>query len=335
MNPYRPIFVVGCQRSGTTLLRVMLNKHSKISIPEESHFVSNIVNNFKDVSYDYKLSLDDKNRLFDVILSVPRFLTWNIKQEQLKSIIFSEDNTTIPDVINSIFNFKTGNGDDVMWGDKTPEYTMCVDDIHKFFPSALFIHIVRDGRDVADSFKMRKWYGWSIFQRAKHWMNYTQAAIDFGNKINKDQFINIRYEDLVLETEKTLKKICDFLQISYEENMLTYMDDVEKNITDVEKESKVHKKLKRLPKKSDVYKWHGSWSKLSLFKFESVAYKNLNKFGYCVNYNHSSLFSNIFGYLLSVWGHVISLMYNIYHGLGVKIDTNDKYKKKLKKVIYK
>lgn len=335
MNSYKPVFVVGCQRSGTTLLRLMLNKHSMLSIPEESHFIIDIFKEFQDVSHEYEISELDRETLFRVIVGVPRFATWNLADDVVRAIVFSSKNKTIPDVINALFELKTSCDNNCIWGDKTPEYTMYLNKIHDMFPSAIYIHIVRDGRDVVDSFKAAKWYGWSIYQRTRHWMQYTSTAESFGQFIGRKNFICIRYEDLVLDTANTLEKICNFIGILYEEGMLSYVDGVDAEITQREKESGVHRKLYRLPKESDVYKWQKSWSKLSLFQFESIARYNLSSLGYKVSFSEDSWFFNVAGYFMRIWGVCISLIYNLYHFSGISFAEQNRLANRLKKIIYK
>lgn len=334
MSSYKPVFIVGCQRSGTTLLRLMLNKHSMLAIPEESHFIISIINEFQDVSHGYVLSQLDRVTLFRVIINVPRFVTWNLTENDVKDTIFLSKNKTIPDVINALFKLKTSCGDDCIWGDKTPEYTMYLNKIHNIFPSAKYIHIIRDGRDVVDSFKARKWYGWSTYQRTRHWAQYTSSAESFGQSICHNSFICIRYEDLVLDTVKTLEKICSFIGVLYEKDMLSYVDSVDTMITRTENESNVHRKLYRMPKSNDVYKWQKSWSQLTLFQFETVAHKNLRALGYKVNFNENSWFLIFLGCFMKIWGVCVSLLYNLYHSSDISFDVKSSLANRIKAIIY-
>ncbi|NEQ76176.1 MAG: sulfotransferase [Okeania sp. SIO2C9] len=89
-------------------------------------------------------------------------------------------------------------------------------EIHKLFPEAKFIHIIRDGRDVAESLKRVFLGPKSIYGIAHRWREYVITFDEFKKTINSDQFLEIHYEDLVLDLENQLKKIKYFLEEDYE-----------------------------------------------------------------------------------------------------------------------
>ncbi len=101
------------------------------------------------------------------------------------------------------------------WGDKTPQHAFFINDIKSVFPEARFIHLIRDGRDVAESYK-RVFIGpQSIYGAAKRWKNYVNALDDAKNDLDAEHYLEIRFEDLVSNPDKQLAKILAFLDEEY------------------------------------------------------------------------------------------------------------------------
>jgi hypothetical protein len=204
-----PFFIIGCPRSGTTLLQLLINSHPKIAIPPESHiFVrfSKIFENYGDLNNKANLKLfvqdllkDYHIRDWDLGVSVDDFCD-QLKEKSLRNVIA---------LLLELYAQKDLK---IRWGDKTPQHMLHVREIKKIFPEAKFIHLIRDGRDVAVS-SSRIFVGPpSIYGIAHEWRKYIEIFDKFKKILNHNEYLEVRYEDLVRNPEAELKKIFIFLK---------------------------------------------------------------------------------------------------------------------------
>lgn len=311
-----PFFIFGCKRGGTTMLRLMINSHSLLGVPPESHFLLPIINEYKKLNY---LSSEEKcKRIYDLIVNGGRFNTWQTTNDELERIILKESNSNyaIKNIIDRLFFTEIQKYGKVRWGDKTPEYIDICNEIMNVFDRSKFIFIVRDGRDVSKSLKDRGWEGWSIYQRSRYWSRCTKKAISHMKNPN---VLIVKYEDLVLEPKESLIKITSFLGEHYEDTMEYFHEDSESNITAVERKNKIHTKLSRKPSPKDIFKWKDNQNKKQVFLFEAISHNELVHLGYEVKYyNSKSLLHNLLkiGYIF--YGVIIKKLYEIYHNSTIK-----------------
>lgn len=320
-NP--PFFILGSQRGGTTLLRLMLNRNSRICIPPESHFLIPLFKKFVPAQV---LDKAEQNEAKSIITEYPRFNTWDITETGLSNLVdLLPHYCPLPLLIEKIFEKQIESTGKKTWGDKTPEYIDIIPQLSSAFPDYRFIAIIRDGRDVAASLKQRGWQGWSIYQRACYWKYCVHQMIHLKQITRNNLFI--RYEDLVLDTRETLTSIITFLNVEFEESMLSFYQDAEQNITGREIESGVHVKLNRSPSNSDTYKWKTNQSKKQIWLFECVCYKELPIMGYEIAYfrpgNKIHQLGKYFYYML---GSITVFAYNTHHLL---------FSEKLKQILRK
>ncbi len=211
-----PFFIIGCGRSGNTLLRSMLCAGEQVSIPPESYVWPRIIRLFKAYSH---LPWD---RLSALIIgefeAYKEFYTWDINlalaHRKVRSLPVQERSlSSIIDVVYQEYNLQKGDGY-VRWGEKTPINTIHIGKVFNVFPKAQFVHIVRDPRDVVCSYVSAGLYD-SYKDAAKFWKASVCNALSLSRKIPAEQFLQVRYEDLVREPEPNLSCICSFLGIKY------------------------------------------------------------------------------------------------------------------------
>ena len=281
LSDTHPIFLAGVYRSGTTLLRLMLNAHSRIAIPVESHFLSELI-------YDYptnrQLSAAESQCIGDFIASHERFEHWETSPTQLKNAIGTSDGMTIAGLIDLLYRLEVGNSTP-RWGDKTPGYERHFDRLADVFPNARFIHIYRDGRDVSNSMCERSWHGITEFQRARYWKRSMEQAFRSAAKLGSQRCLNVQYESLVKQPEAILKQICTFLDEDYESEMLQFIGDAKENVVD----QKIHSKLTRLPDpRTDLQRWKQESSATRVLIFEALAGHSLKRGGYDLSCSSTS-----------------------------------------------
>lgn len=209
-----PIFIVGCPRSGSTALASILNKHPNIATSSETHFF-----NYLKFTKSFREGTENE-------------FTENVINELLKDTRFA-DFCSIGDINPSIFIGKISEANffrlmmesllskkkKQRFLDKTPQHLKHIEEIHKLFPQAKFINLVRDGRDCVNSLLKMPWRPGGIVNNARFWRQYIKLGLKYENKY-PDNFISLKYEDLVQNPENSLKSICDFLEETYHPDML-------------------------------------------------------------------------------------------------------------------
>lgn len=206
MKVFKPIFIVGVGRSGTSMLQSMLNAHREITFPPETHFIRTYLSKNSEFNSVKEEILNDSDLLK---LDLP-----------LKEII--ENNSNLDDFYKDLlqeYMYKQGKKH---VGDKDPKNIEYMQLIRKVFPQAIIIHIYRDPRAVIASRMKAKWSKdrplWQHILAYKTQLNY---GCEQGNKLFEN-YIEIKYEKLLEETEEELKKLCKILDLKYDPNMIEF-----------------------------------------------------------------------------------------------------------------
>jgi len=273
-----PIFIVGVGRSGTTLIRQMLNSHSNIAIPYESHFITKYQDNIN--AYGNLSTPENLNILVNDILQEPILKLWDV-EVSVEQIVSQIGNTvTLESVIDAFFSSYASTHSKARWGDKS-DYLDRMYKIRKLFPDAKFIHIIRDGRDVTNSVLKMTWGPCNVKQAAEWWSEHVRLGYCAGRMLPVEQYMEVRYEDLVLDTEKQLKRLCHFIDEEFEADMLEYYKTSSKYIP--KSLLNQHYNADVPPAKNRVYAWKNSMSQVDVKIFEQIAEPVLREFGYEVS----------------------------------------------------
>ncbi len=246
-----PIFIVGAGRSGTTLLSLMLDTHSRIAIPHESHFFISYYE--KRLGFGNLNDIGGRQALVKSILGEPFVQIWD---QQIKIEEVDLDQCySLAGTINQIYSAYARRFGKDLWGDKTPAYTTNVDALNDMFPTARFIHIVRDGRDVALSVIRQTWGAKDFTMAIQYWMYTVTLARKMLGMLPKHRAIELRYEDLIANPDAELHKLTDFLGLHYELEMAyAYTKTASKKLGDgIYKFQHTH--LLESPSLTQTYKW--------------------------------------------------------------------------------
>lgn len=179
------------------------------------------------------------------------------------------------------------------WGDKTPAYCFHQRAIEKVLPEARFIHVIRDGRDVALSLRPL-WFspGNDLAVQAAYWSRHVLAARREGPLCR--YYHEVRYEDLVMAPEKTLQRVCDFIDLEYDAAMLQYYERAPERLLEhktrirsdgsivVSQEQRYSQQYltTRMPDPSRIHAWKQSLSEQEQLEFEAEAGNLLHNLGY-------------------------------------------------------
>ncbi len=212
-------FVIGKERSGTTLLQVMLNSHPNIVAPPESRFI---------VMFYYKYGLiktwsKDDIRSFCNDLFVEKIFEgyWNINKEELyNSLIQVNEELTYPLLCKLVFYYFDKTSKNIkLLVDKNPLYYYFLPELNEVFPSAKYIHIVRDYRANILSHKRVVSVNLSMADMAYRWLKVNEN-IEKIKMRSPQQWLTIKYESLVTDTETTMQQICSFFNIPYDKGAI-------------------------------------------------------------------------------------------------------------------
>lgn len=228
-TPQGPVFIVGAPRSGTTLLQYMLRSHPTLSLPTgESHF---IIPYYRDAARYGELCSVEKLRalLVDIRRRHPEFvesdlhgITFDV--DALSRQFLKEKRQTVRDVLTGLYEANAVGEGKTRWGDKTPYYVLHLPKILEWWPDAQIIHVVRDGRDVALSlFARRHDFGvYNTYFAAKYWEHYVRVGHDTGRSLSPTQYLEVRYEDLVGAPNATVERICSYLAIPFDQQVVNF-----------------------------------------------------------------------------------------------------------------
>jgi Sulfotransferase family len=215
-QPDRPLFIGACPRSGTTLLRSMLNNHPDLAVPAETDFVIPVWTNRGRVG---DLALEaNRRRLAEWIMDTP-----GRGGKRIRAGTFSRDEAiarvvaapgTLGSVFAALFALFADGKRKPRWGDKRPAYAVYLDALFALFPDAQFVNLVRDPRAAVESQMRVPWYaeyGQPASAPAVATWEYAIRRVDaFAPRLRPDQLLDVRYEDLVRDPRGELRRICEF-----------------------------------------------------------------------------------------------------------------------------
>ncbi|MEZ4826782.1 MAG: sulfotransferase [Bacteroidia bacterium] len=212
-----PLFISGMPRSGTKLLRDLVNNHSRISIPtHESHLIPWMI---RTLGIDFDLNQEvNLEKAVAAFRTTKFFGNYPQKAEKVTAayIRSQADKLSWAVFFEVLFRLMApDNEGDFIWGDKTPGYILHYDLLQVLFPGARFVHIIRDPRDYAWS--VQNAWGRSMYRAAHRW-NETMKSIREKAAGNAN-YLEVRYEDLLENPAAVLRQISEFAGLSYEPGM--------------------------------------------------------------------------------------------------------------------
>jgi hypothetical protein len=265
-----PLLILGVRRSGTTLLRVMLDRHSQLAVPDESYFVPQLA--------DRHLRRVDPDDFVGDLRRLNTLTEWDVPLDEVRDRL--RPDMPIGTAIATVYAVYAQQRGKARWGDKTPMYMQNLRLLERLFPDALFVHLIRDGRDAALSFlEMPRGLVTETWMHphtpadfASQWRTEVAAARRLGRRTGA-RYLEVRYEDLVADVGGVLRRICEFAGLEYEPDMADYAGNVDVS-------AKPHQQRLRQPPTSGVRDWRTQMSPDDVAAFEHVAGDLLHQLGY-------------------------------------------------------
>jgi len=273
--PTAPFFIVGSGRSGSTLLRLMLCSHSRLSIPPETWYLLPLVEHF---STDRVLTAAEIDSAVAVITQEYRWPDMKLDAQEFRRRVSQVPAPRLRDIVEVIYRWHMEAEGKVRWGDKTPIYIEILPQLARMYPDSRFIHLVRDGRDVAKSHQAAGWAGRWLHDNTREWNRALECYRRWAGSELRERIMSVRYEELVLDTEGTLRRICQFLGETFEPQMLSWEEKVDEQVP--ERERHIHTKLKRRMSAADVARWKHEMSARELLVAEAFMGTHLTRLGY-------------------------------------------------------
>lgn len=272
------LFVVGCPRSGTTLLQRMLNCHPDLAVTNDTHFIPRVVKRWP-LGSDPVLTPD----LIEAVCRYHRFPRLGIENEVYFDI--ASRSRRYSELVGKLYQRVAEDHGKSLAGEKTPDYCRHIPRLHSLFPHAKFVHIIRDGRDVALSLldwaheskgpgRLGLWKEEPVGLSALWWRWQVESGYLDGGSLPSDLYLEVPYEGLVSEPRETLRRIVHFLGLPFAAEMEEY----HKGRT--RRDPELSAKKAWLPPTKGLRNWRDQMAPSDVALFEAITGDLLVRLGY-------------------------------------------------------
>jgi hypothetical protein len=285
-------FVVGVARSGTTLLRLMLDAHPDLAIPPETHFIPKIAQACAPPGSGQTSGREARDCVLDRFRADPHWPDFGLDYAAFARRLDELDPFTIGAALRSFYQLYAARFGKARWGDKTPRYLVQQTLIRRLLPEAHFVHLIRDGRDVWVSLRGVSFGPGTAEAAATEW----QARIERARAQARGlpNYTEVRYEDLVLEPEATLRRIVTFLRLPWNPMMLTYYERAGERLGELQDvvsptrgrlrtgvdRQRIHALTGAPPQPDRIGRWRTALDRAERNQYEAIAGPLLQELGY-------------------------------------------------------
>jgi hypothetical protein len=221
-DPY--LFIVGCARSGTTLVHRIVDAHPEIAITPEMHWITR--------QFESRNGLVTPE-LVSELSGHKRFTQFEIPREEFEGLLGSGEALPYPTFLRRVFGLYGKIKNKPLVGNKTSAYVRSIPTFHALWPDAKFVHIIRDGRDVCLSVlnwnkaertagRYASWEEDPVSTTALWWERKVRKAREDGAALGPSLYHEMHYEDLVEDPERECKRLCEFLGVPYDDAMIRF-----------------------------------------------------------------------------------------------------------------
>jgi hypothetical protein len=262
-------FFVGCGRSGTTLVRALVDGHPDMAVPPESHVVVALA--------------PGPNQAFspgafaDALAASDRFALWDMDRAAVATAVDVAGAGTYADAVRAVFAAWAARRGKARYADKTPGYVVHIPALAALFPEATFVQVVRDGRDVAASFVELGWAPGPV-EAALHWRLRVLRGRRAGRALAEGRYHELRYEDLVADPEAALRRLCAAIDLPFDSAMLDHTGRAAEVVGSTSHPG-YHRHLDR-PVTAGLRDWRRDLPDDAVVRIEAAAGDALAQFGY-------------------------------------------------------
>jgi Sulfotransferase family len=282
MNPY--LFIVGCPRSGTTLLGRMVDAHPDVAVIHEGRFVPDFFERRRGLTPDGFVT----PALVEELLAHRPFRNVSVSRDELEGLVGDGDRVPYADFVGAIFDLHGRTQGKRLVGDKTPHYVRSLPTLHDLWPAAKIVHLIRDGRDVSQSvlgWRKVAERGGSVARFAAYredpvatvacwWEWFVRLGREDGSALGPATYHEIRYESLVAEPAAECERLCDFLDVPYDDRMVGFHEGRERDDPGLD----AKKAWRRVT--PGLRDWRSEMPPTDVERFEAAAGDLLDELGY-------------------------------------------------------
>jgi sulfotransferase family protein len=279
VNPY--VFLVGCLRSGTTLLQRIVDAHPEIAIIHETQWVPRW--------YERRVGLTQEgmvtSELVERLLAHRRFPRLELDPADVEALVDHGRPKHYSDFVSDVFDLHGRVKGKRLVGEKSPGYVRHLPALHELWPDARIVHLIRDGRDVALSvleWKKREstagqfptWEEDPITTAALWWEWHVRLGREAADLLGPERYCEFSYESLVADPERECAALCTFLGVTYDDAMLRFHEG--------RRRPKPGRSAKAawLPVTRGLRSWREQMAATDVEHFEAVAGPLLDELGY-------------------------------------------------------
>lgn len=248
----------------------MLDAHSQMTIPPESHFPVRLWDAAGSGAFDLA-------QFVDGLAASRRFLEWGLDPSRVRSAMLEERPTTYADAIRLVFELYARSQGKPRYGDKTPGFVLSISFLAGQFPESRFVHVVRDGRDVALSLVQQRFGPTNVAEAASFWAHRVTRGRRDGGPLGPERYLEVRYESLVAEPKGEVARMCEFLGLAFEPQMPSAL---ERGTERVPEERRANHPHLGEPLRGGIRDWRRDMPPGDVALFEAVAGSELEAFGY-------------------------------------------------------
>jgi hypothetical protein len=281
VNPY--VFIVGCPRSGTTLLKRVVDAHPEIAITRETHWVTKLLRGRDAASVEAPVT----RALLARLLADERFQRLALDPAPLERLVSGDRPVSYGELVTAVYDQHGTKQGKLLVGDKTPRYVRHIPVLHELFPHARFIHLIRDGRDVCSSVlswhndrgrravtRHSTWEDEPVMTTAVWWEQRVRLGREAGAALGPELYHELLYESLMSAPARECATICAFLGVPEDDRMLGFHEGRTRD------EPNLDAKRAWRPITAGLRSWRTEMSETDLHAFEAVSGDLLDELGY-------------------------------------------------------
>ena len=249
----------------------MLDRNSQLAVPDESYFIPQLADRHRG-----RVEVDD---FVDDLRRIDTLREWEVDPEAVRGRL--RPGMSLGEAIGAVYQTYAAAHGKARWGDKTPMYMQYLPLLERLFPEALFLHLVRDGRDAAASYLQvpsgivtESWGNpTSVADFAYLWRTEVHAARELGGRVGPGRYHEVGYEQLVDSPAEVLEQVCSFAGLPWEPDMLGYAEEVDVS-------ARPHQQNLKRPPTKGLRNWRTELEPGDVARFEEVAGDILAASGY-------------------------------------------------------
>jgi hypothetical protein len=279
-------FAVGVARSGTTFLRNILDAHPDLAMVNESYFVTGLWPRRGQYQVD---GLFDLPKFAEDLLKDRNFRrNWEVEPAVIRSRFAEPEPIDFADAMRRLYAFYAELREKPRYGDKTPWFVNEISTLAEIFPESKFVHLIRDGRDVALSILELAIGPDHVSVSAEQWSRLISNGRASGRALGPSRYLEIRYEDLASDPEPLIRSICDHFELDFSQEML--------DRANVWRRKLPNKVIRRgYVTESGVRDWRREMHPRQVALYEAVAGPRLSELGYERRFECPPLWARVWG----------------------------------------